>query len=90
MGSGLPSLAAAAGGVLEFATHGRNAWLVEPDSSKAIAGGLERLLTDGALRVRLAEGALATARERSWDQVYDRLIQDYEDARRARGMIRAA
>ena len=33
MGSGLPSLVAAAGGVLEFAEHGRNAWLVEPDST---------------------------------------------------------
>jgi len=90
MGSGLPSLAAAAGGVLEFATHGRNAWLVAPDSASAIAGGLERLLADAALRRRLAAGALATARERSWDEVYDRLIEDYRDVARARGMTRAA
>jgi phosphatidylinositol alpha 1,6-mannosyltransferase len=90
MGSGLPSLAAAAGGVLEFASHGGNAWLVEPDSAPAIADGLERLLADPALRRRLAAGGLATAQERSWDQVYDRLLQDYEDAVRARGMIQAA
>ena len=56
MGSGLPSLVAAAGGVLEFAEHGGNAWLVEPDSAKAIADGLERLLTDAALRRRLVAG----------------------------------
>src|SRR5215217_740011 len=31
MGSGLPSLVAAAGGVLEFARHGENAWLVAPN-----------------------------------------------------------
>jgi glycosyltransferase involved in cell wall biosynthesis len=90
MGSGLPSLVAAAGGVLEFATHGGNAWLVAPNSVAAIAEGLERLLTDAALRRRLSEGALATARERSWDEVYDRLIEDYRDAARTRWMTRAA
>ena len=46
MGSGLPSLVAAAGGVLEFAQHGRNAWLVAPNSAAAIADGLRRLLHD--------------------------------------------
>ena len=80
MGSGLPSLVAAAGGVLEFSQHGGNAWLVEPNSVAAIAQGLRRLLQDAGLRRRLAEGALQTARERCWDEVYDRLLQDYQDA----------
>ena len=80
MGSGLPSLVAAAGGVLEFAQHGGNAWLVEPNSVAAIAQGLRRLLQDAGLRRRLAEGALQTARERRWDEVYDRLLEDYQDA----------
>ena len=80
MGSGLPSLVAASGGVLEFSEHGDNAWLVAPDSVEAIEDGLERLLTDAALRRRLSEGALRTARERDWDQVYDRLVADYADA----------
>ena len=90
MGSGLPSLVAAAGGVLEFATHGRNAWLVAPNSVAAIEEGLERLLQDAALRRRLADGALRTARERSWDEVYDRLLEDYRDTVRAAGVRRAA
>jgi phosphatidylinositol alpha 1,6-mannosyltransferase len=80
MGSGLPALAAAGGGVLEFAEHGRNAWLVEPDSATAIEDGLRRLLADAALRRRLAEGAIATARARGWDEVYERLLEDYRDA----------
>ncbi|MGN6390901.1 MAG: glycosyltransferase family 4 protein [Gemmatimonadales bacterium] len=80
MGSGLPALAAAGGGVLEFAEHGRNAWLVEPDSATAIQEGLRRLLVDAALRRRLAEGALATARARGWEEVYDRLLEDYREA----------
>jgi len=89
MGSGLPSLVAAAGGVLEFAEHGRNAWLVAPNSTDAIADGLARLLVDAALRRRLVEGALQTAAERRWDVVYDRLVADYRAAASSRD-IRAA
>lgn len=90
MASGLPSLVAAAGGVLEFAVHGRNAWLVAPNSVRAIEDGLARLLQDHGLRRRLAEGALRTARERNWDEVYDRLVRDYEEAVAAAGVRRAA
>ena len=84
MGSGLPSLVAAAGGVLEFAEHGRNAWLVAPNSTDAITEGLGRLLSAPLLRRRLAEGALETAAERRWDRVYDQLISDYRAAAAAR------
>jgi glycosyltransferase involved in cell wall biosynthesis len=90
MASGLPSLVAAAGGVLEFAAHGRNAWLVAPNSVRAIEDGLARLMQDEPLRRRLGEGALRTARERSWDDVYDRLIGDYEEAVAAARVRRAA
>jgi phosphatidylinositol alpha 1,6-mannosyltransferase len=80
MGSGLPSLVAAAGGVLEFAEHGRNAWLVAPNSTEAITEGLGRLLSDPPLRRRLGDGGLETAAGRPWDAVYDRLIADYRAA----------
>lgn len=90
MGSGLPSLVAAAGGVLEFAGHGRNAWLVAPNSVAAIEEGLGRLLQDAALRRQLAEGALRTASAWGWGAVYDRLVADYEDAVNAVRVSRAA
>ncbi|MBA3444569.1 MAG: glycosyltransferase family 1 protein [Gemmatimonadales bacterium] len=90
MGSGLPSLVAAAGGVLEFSQHGGNAWLVEPNSVSAIAEGLHRLLQDAGLRRRLAEGALRTAHERRWEEVYDGLIQDYYAAIENRRLVQAA
>jgi glycosyltransferase involved in cell wall biosynthesis len=76
--------------VLEFAQHGRNAWLVEPDSAPAIAAALRRLLSDSALRHRLAEGALATARARQWGEVYDQLLDDYGAAVAARAGSRVA
>lgn len=90
MGSGLPSLVAASGGVLEFAEHGANALLVEPDSVSAIAAGLGRLLHDPVLRRRLADGALRTAAARDWATVYDRLLDDYQAAVATRAETRAA
>jgi glycosyltransferase involved in cell wall biosynthesis len=90
MGSGLPSLVAEAGGVLEFAKHGENAWLVAPNSVAAITDGLRRLMEDSALRHRLADGALRTAAERGWDEVYDRLLEDYREAIESRRLVRAA
>jgi glycosyltransferase involved in cell wall biosynthesis len=90
MGSGLPCLAAGAAGVLEFAQHGRNAWLVTPNSSGAVAQGLRRLLNDAALRQRLAQGGLASAAERRWDEVYDQLLNDYREAIENRRLIQAA
>ena len=90
MGSGLPCLAANAAGVLEFARHGHNAWLVSPNSTSALTQGLRRLMRDPSLRRRLAEGGLATAAERGWDQVYEDLLEDYRAAIENLGMIRAA
>jgi glycosyltransferase involved in cell wall biosynthesis len=90
MGSGLPCLAANAAGVLEFARHGQNAWLVTPNSAAAIAQGMRRLIQDPALRRKLSEGGLATAAERRWDVVYEGLLEDYREAIENRGMIKAA
>jgi phosphatidylinositol alpha 1,6-mannosyltransferase len=90
MGSGLPCLAAGAAGVMEFARHGQNAWLVQPNSSAALAQGLRRLIKDAGLRRRLTKGGLQTAAERSWDQVYDRLLEDYRQAIDSRRIIQAA
>ncbi|MGH7702481.1 MAG: glycosyltransferase family 4 protein [Gemmatimonadales bacterium] len=90
MASGLPCLAVNAGGVVEFARHGRNAWLVEPGSRAAMQDGLTRLLDDEGLRARLAEGARRTADERPWDVIYDQLIADYRTVAAAQAATRAA
>jgi glycosyltransferase involved in cell wall biosynthesis len=90
MGSGLPCVAAGAAGVMEFAQHGRNAWLVQPNSAPAIAQGLRRLMLDPTLRHKLAAGGLATAVERRWDEVYDRLLDDYRDTIESQRIVQAA
>ena len=48
-----------------IATHGQDAWLVEPNPN-AIADGLIRLLEDDALRERLVESAYARAHRMDW------------------------
>jgi glycosyltransferase involved in cell wall biosynthesis len=90
MASRLPSLVAAAGGVLEFAHHGDNSWLVQPDSTEALIDGLERLLDDAPLRARLADGALRTAQERSWTGVDADLMADYREIMSRGALVRAA
>ncbi len=90
MASGLPCLVAASGGVLEFARHGENAWLVAPNRRGALLEGLGRLLDDAALRRALSHGALVTAASRGWDVIYDRLLQDYEMVIARRRGARAA
>ena len=77
MAAGLPCLAAAAGGVVEFARHGSNAWLVDPGNPAAIAAGLDRLLADEDLRRVLSAGARKTAGERRWDLIFDNLVERY-------------
>jgi glycosyltransferase involved in cell wall biosynthesis len=80
MASGLPCLAAAAGGVVENARHRHNAWLVAPHSAEAIAHGLLRLLADGDLRRVLGTGARRTACDRGWDIIFDSLLTQYDRA----------
>lgn len=77
MAAGVPALAAAAGGVLDFAMHGENAWLVAPDDEAALGAGLVRLLSDGALRRALAIGGRRTAESRRWDLIHDALRLEY-------------
>lgn len=89
MASGLPCLAAAAGGVVEFARHGANAWLVDPGDPEALAAGLDRLLADAPLRRSLAQGALDTARSRSWELIFDGLEEQYRTAARGEGVMAA-
>ena len=90
MGSGLPALVAAAGGVLEFSEHGDNAWLVEPESAP---GHRRRTDATACRTTRSAAGCrVAHSRRRGsedWNAVYDRLIGDYRAAIEQRRVERA-
>jgi glycosyltransferase involved in cell wall biosynthesis len=55
----------------EYAVHGHNALLFPAGDLPAITASVKRLITDDALRLRLATSGLATARAYSWDRAVD-------------------
>ncbi|MBT2293333.1 glycosyltransferase family 1 protein [Paenibacillus albidus] len=79
MASGLPVIAADAGGVRDLVIPGRNGVMVKPGSAADLIRGI---CTWGAHPEALAAMGLEGQRmalERSWDTVFDTLIRDYEE-----------
>ncbi len=78
MASGLPVLSCRAVGVVDCLRDEENGLLVEPGDVAAQAAGLQRLLTDEALRTRLAGAALAECRRAySWTAVGREIMAVY-------------
>jgi glycosyltransferase involved in cell wall biosynthesis len=61
MASGCAVVTTDCGGVSDFARHDENCLIVPPGDSAALAAAIGRLLEDGALRQKLAAGAVRTA-----------------------------
>jgi glycosyltransferase involved in cell wall biosynthesis len=79
MASGLAPVAARVGGAIEIIEEERSGLLAEPRSAAGFAACIERLLDDASLRARIARGALARAREYSWDTLLDRILASYSE-----------
>ena len=75
--SGLPTVAAAAGGALELVEHRSTGLLVVPDDAGAFGAALAELVEHEPLRHELARRALVAARRRSWDESYAELLAGY-------------
>jgi glycosyltransferase involved in cell wall biosynthesis len=79
MASGLPVVAAPAGGVRDHLRDGRNG-LAYPDGDVgAMARAMVRLAEDWGLTQRLARGARRTAEALSWERELDRLDLSYRE-----------
>jgi phosphatidylinositol alpha 1,6-mannosyltransferase len=77
MASGLATVVAGVGGMLDFCEDGRNSLLVRPQDSNHLAAQIGSLLADPSLRRRIAEGGLETARGRRWDAIWDGVVREY-------------
>ncbi len=64
---GVPVVASAAGGIPEFVTSDLNGLLFPPGDEVGLAKALTRVLSDSALRTRLAAAAVESARTKSMD-----------------------
>jgi len=60
------------GGHREFARHEETALLSPPEDPESLAQNLLRLVTDGALRLRLARDGHAFVQQFTWDRAFDR------------------
>jgi glycosyltransferase involved in cell wall biosynthesis len=82
--SGLPVVAAAAGGPAELIVDGRSGLLCAP-RPEALAGAVAGLACSRAMRERLARGGLAAVRERTWEASLGRLAAGWHRALTAGG-----
>lgn len=82
--SGLPVVAAAAGGGAELVRHGESGLLVPPDDVPAFAAALRELAGDPALRAALAAGGRRLALDRSWAGSLAELTAAYASVARPR------
>ncbi len=76
MASGTPGICVDAGGLTDFTIHGDNAYVCRPRDAAALAHAMEAMM-DESLRNTLRIGALNTARKRSWESIFDDLLQKY-------------
>jgi glycosyltransferase involved in cell wall biosynthesis len=73
MACGTPVIATGTGGSAEFLEHERNCLLIPRYDAGALAAAITRLALDTALRARLVEGGLQTAREFTIEKMTDAL-----------------
>lgn len=87
MMAGMPVVATRVAGNSDVVVDGVNGLLVPPADVVGLAAGIERVLTDDALRRQLSEGALRTAKQYTWREIASRYMAVYEatmsDARQA-------
>jgi glycosyltransferase involved in cell wall biosynthesis len=79
MASGLPVIAAPAGGVADHLRHGENGLAYPEGDVGALAQAMVSLTGDYALARRLARGARRSAERLTWDRELDRLDESYRE-----------
>jgi glycosyltransferase involved in cell wall biosynthesis len=79
MASGLPVVAAPAGGVRDHLRDGQNGMAYPAGSAYAMGSVMARLAWEGGLARRLSAGARRTAQELSWEREMERLDRSYRE-----------
>jgi len=84
LASGLPVIGANAGGVQNLVVDGQTGFLCEPMNSKAFALATTRLLENQSLRDTLSTKARTFAKTLSWDEIFSKLVNSYDEVLRRR------
>ncbi|MEB3103782.1 glycosyltransferase family 4 protein [Ferviditalea candida] len=78
--SGLPAIGVRSGGVKEIIRHGETGLLCKPRDSDYLAQAIEQLLSDPAQLQTMGKAARRYALNQSWENIFDRLLAEYEQA----------
>jgi phosphatidylinositol alpha-mannosyltransferase len=78
MAAGLPIVASAIPGYDEVVRDGREGLLVPPGDPRALADGVERVLSDPELALRLRQAGSRRAEEFDWERLAERIEKVYE------------
>jgi D-inositol-3-phosphate glycosyltransferase len=79
--TGTPVIGAAVGGLTTVIRDGHSGLLVDGHEPRDWANAMRRVLEDDALRSRLQAGAVAQARQFSWERTAQRTLEVYRRAR---------
>lgn len=84
LSSGLPVVAPDRGGVTDLVVAGETGLLFQPGRADQLAARAISLVEDPALRRRMGREGRKRAEGRSWEAVFDRLFETYDEASSAR------
>jgi phosphatidylinositol alpha-mannosyltransferase len=85
MAAGRPIVASGIAGYASVITDGVQGWLVPPGDSTSLGVAIGSLLGNEALRDRMGQAGMRTARTYAWDNVASRVLAYYEDVIRRIG-----
>ncbi len=78
MASGLAVVVPNSGGVVDFVIHNKTGLLYEANDVGKFVAEVERLVSSRELSRQLGAAALEYARNRSWDSIFDKLMNTYQ------------
>lgn len=79
LASGVPVVAPAAGGPLDFIRHGRNGLFWDPADPSSLRTAVSRLVHQPTLRLRQSAAARADVLDRTWPRITQLLLGHYAD-----------
>ena len=78
MASGTPPVCANKGGAAGFIEQGKTGMLAKPRDAEDMAAKIELLIYNPKIRKSIADNALIFAQKQTWENIFDRQIDNYK------------